>query len=240
MLNETSIMIQLDHANIVKLFEVFKDEQSFYLVSEFCDGGELFEKIRHINCLSESVVAQYMQQILSAIMYCHSNGIVHRDLKPENILFDSNKDNPTLKIIDFGCSAKLNRNGEKLNRRIGTPFYVAPEVLAANYNEKCDIWSIGVILYILLCGYPPFSGKNELDVLQKVKKGIYKFDTDDWVKVSIQAKDLIRRMLMYDPEERISALEAYNHPWISNNNIKTVLRNDVLSRMSQFQVILYV
>jgi calcium-dependent protein kinase len=98
-------------------------------------------------------------------MYCHSNGIVHRDLKPENILFDSNKDNPTLKIIDFGCSAKLNRNGEKLNRRIGTPFYVAPEVLAANYNEKCDIWSIGVILYILLCGYPPFSGKNELDVL---------------------------------------------------------------------------
>lgn len=98
-------------------------------------------------------------------MYCHKLGIVHRDLKPENILFDSKKENSTIKIIDFGASAKLLKQGDKLNKRIGTPFYVAPEVLAANYNEKCDIWSLGVIMYILLCGYPPFFGHSEIEVL---------------------------------------------------------------------------
>lgn len=120
----------------------------------------MFEKIRQIHLLSENVIAQYMKQIISAIMYCHKMGIVHRDLKPENILFDSNKPDACLKIIDFGCSAKLSKDGDNLSKRVGTPFYVAPEVLAANYNEKCDIWSIGVILYILICGYPPFFGSS--------------------------------------------------------------------------------
>jgi calcium-dependent protein kinase len=108
-------------------------------------------------------------------MYCHKRGIVHRDLKPENILFDSKKENACLKIIDFGASAKLSKD-EKLSKRIGTPFYVAPEVLAARYDEKCDMWSIGVILYILLCGYPPFFAGSEVEVLKKVKAGTYTFD----------------------------------------------------------------
>jgi calcium-dependent protein kinase len=108
-------------------------------------------------------------------MYCHKRGIVHRDLKPENILFDSKKPGATIKVIDFGASAKMS-NQEKLTKRIGTPFYVAPEVLAARYDEKCDIWSIGVILYTLLCGYPPFFANSEVEVLKKVKAGTYTFD----------------------------------------------------------------
>jgi calcium-dependent protein kinase len=116
-----------------------------------------------------------MKQVLSAIMYCHNRGIVHRDLKPENILFDSKKVGACLKIIDFGASAKLSAD-VKLSKRIGTPFYVAPEVLAARYDEKCDIWSLGVILYILLCGYPPFFANSEMEVLKKVKMGTYSFD----------------------------------------------------------------
>lgn len=102
-------------------------------------------------------------------MYCHKMGIVHRDLKPENILFDSNRPDACLKIIDFGASAKLSTDGINLSKRVGTPFYVAPEVLAANYNEKCDIWSMGVILYILICGYPPFFGTTQGEILQKVR-----------------------------------------------------------------------
>ncbi|KAM3136552.1 hypothetical protein pb186bvf_011355 [Paramecium bursaria] len=233
LLEECSIMMEMDHPNIVKLFELYTDETSYFLVSEYCEGGELFEKIKQFQILTEKEIAGYMKQILSAVAYCHSRGVVHRDLKPENILFDGKKENAQIKIIDFGASAKL-LNNEKLKKRIGTPFYVAPEVLNANYDEKCDIWSLGVILYILLCGYPPFFGHSEQEVLQKVKKGLYTFDTNDWSKVSIQAKDLIRRMLFFEPQQRIAAKDAYNHHWIIDNKVKGQLNNSALRKLQNF------
>ncbi|CAD8118042.1 unnamed protein product [Paramecium sonneborni] len=233
LLEETSILMDIDHPNIVKLYEIFSDTFSYYLISEYCDGGELFEKIKHVQILTEKEIANYMKQILSAVSYCHQKGIVHRDLKPENILFDQKNKYATIKIIDFGASAKL-QYCEKLQKRIGTPFYVAPEVLNANYDEKCDIWSLGVILYILLCGYPPFFGPNEQEVLLKVKKGEYSFDPSDWGKVSNQGKDLIRRMLLYDPTLRISASDALNHDWIQNNKSKGQINIQTLNKLKDF------
>ncbi|CAD8044646.1 unnamed protein product [Paramecium primaurelia] len=233
LLEETSILMDIDHPNIVKLYEMYQDDNSYFLISEYCDGGELFEKIKFVQILTEKEIASYMKQILSAVSYCHSKGIVHRDLKPENILFDSKNQGGALKIIDFGASAKL-VNDEKLNKRIGTPFYVAPEVLNGSYDEKCDIWSLGVLLYILLCGYPPFFGHSEGEVLAKVRKGTYQFDSNDWSRVSMQAKDLIRRMLFYDPSARISASEAQQHAWISNNKAKGQVNNLSLKRLQDF------
>ncbi|CAD8139837.1 unnamed protein product [Paramecium pentaurelia] len=233
LLEETSILMDIDHPNIVKLYEMYQDDNSYFLISEYCDGGELFEKIKFVQILTEKEIASYMKQILSAVSYCHSKGIVHRDLKPENILFDSKNQGGALKIIDFGASAKL-VNDEKLNKRIGTPFYVAPEVLNGSYDQKCDIWSLGVLLYILLCGYPPFFGHSEGEVLAKVRKGTYQFDSNDWSRVSMQAKDLIRRMLFYDPSARISASEAQQHAWISNNKAKGQVNNLSLKRLQDF------
>ncbi|CAD8061384.1 unnamed protein product [Paramecium sonneborni] len=233
LLEETSILMDIDHPNIVKLYEMYQDDNSYFLISEYCDGGELFEKIKVVQILTEKEIASYMKQILSAVSYCHSKGIVHRDLKPENILFDSKSQGATLKIIDFGASAKL-VNDEKLNKRIGTPFYVAPEVLNGSYDEKCDIWSLGVLLYILLCGYPPFFGHSEGEVLAKVRKGTYQFDSNDWSKVSMQAKDLIRRMLFYDPASRIGASDAQQHAWISNNKTQGYVNNLSLKRLQDF------
>ncbi|CAD8074409.1 unnamed protein product [Paramecium primaurelia] len=233
LLEETAILMDIDHPNIVKLYEIFSDKYSYYLVSEYCEGGELFEKIKLVSILTEKEIANFMKQILSAVSYCHQKGIVHRDLKPENILFDQKHSQASIKIIDFGASAKL-QNCEKLQKRIGTPFYVAPEVLDANYDEKCDIWSLGVILYILLSGYPPFMGANEQEVLIKVKKGEYSFDPTDWGKVSNSGKDLIRRMLMYNPTNRISAADALNHEWIKNNKAKGQINSLTLSKLQDF------
>ena len=136
-----------------------------------CTGGELFDEITSRSQFSEQDAAKIIQQVLSAIAYCHANNIVHRDLKPENLLLDSKNDN-TIKVIDFGTSAKYTE-GEKMKQTFGTAYYIAPEVLTSEYNEKCDVWSIGVILYILLSGRPPFDGKDDREIVRKVRIGHY-------------------------------------------------------------------
>lgn len=157
MFSEVSVLKSIDHPNIIKLFELYQDDTNYYLITEHCQGGELFERIKSAENFSEKEAADYMKQILSAVYYCHERQIVHRDLKPENLLFDQKKQNANIKVIDFGTSRKFDPT-KKLTKRLGTPYYIAPEVLKKNYDEKCDVWSCGVILYILLCGYPPFNG----------------------------------------------------------------------------------
>lgn len=233
MFAEMNILRDLDHPNILKLYELYQDENNYYLITEYCNGGELFEKIKSINCLTEKMAADYMKQILSAVVYCHANSIVHRDLKPENLLLDSKKANAQIKVIDFGTSRKFSTN-KKMSKRLGTPYYIAPEVLDQNYDEKCDVWSCGIILYILLCGYPPFGGSSESEILTKVKAGKFKFDDDDWSGVSNEAKNLIRKMLTYNPKERISALEALNDSWIQKNAPQNILNVKVLQNLSSF------
>ncbi|KAL4446120.1 hypothetical protein ABPG74_021659 [Tetrahymena malaccensis] len=231
---ELAILRQIDHPCIVKVFEHFQDEKYHYLISEYCTGGELFERIKDVSPFTEKVAAGYMKQILSAISYCHINNIVHRDLKPENILFDSKATNSNLKVIDFGASTKFDHN-EKLTKRIGTPFYVAPEILTKKpYDEKCDVWSLGVIMYILLCGYPPFWGQTDQEIYEKVKKGKFEFYEEDWADRSSDAKDLISKMLQYDPKDRISATEAYAHPWILSNVHVEPLDDKMMKKLSQF------
>ncbi|CAD8135986.1 unnamed protein product [Paramecium pentaurelia] len=235
---EMNILKNLDHPHIVKLYELYQDAQNYYLVTEYLSGGELFERIKAMTIFNEKKAAEYMRQILSAVMYCHEQKIVHRDLKPENILFVNDSSTSTLKIIDFGTSRKYDPS-KKMTKKLGTPYYIAPEVLKQDYNEKCDIWSCGVILYILLCGYPPFIGKTEKEIMKKVGEGKYEFDADDWNQISKEAKNLINRMLHVNPNFRISAKQALSDAWIvkhcsqTTTNLNVNLR--VLQNLQKFQ-----
>ena len=163
---------------------------------------------------SERDGAVLMKQVLSCINYCHQANIVHRDLKPENILLEQNKEFDQIKIIDFGTSLVYDPN-RNLDEKLGTPYYIAPEVLNKNYNEKCDIWSAGVITYITLSGMPPFNGQSDQEIMKKVREGQFSFDDRIWQTISENAKSFIRSLLTYNPEERPSAQQALQHPWIT-------------------------
>ncbi|OMJ68257.1 hypothetical protein SteCoe_34339 [Stentor coeruleus] len=216
--SEVDILIRTDHPNIVKLYEFYEDENYYHLITEYISGGELLDFIIKRNNLSESSASKFMKQILSGIVYCHSNNIVHRDLKPENLLLDSDSPNALLKIIDFGTS-QIFKPRTHMTQKYGTIFYIAPEVLKGRYNEKCDIWSCGVILYILLSGRPPFSGKTDEEIYQKISRGFISFERPEWASISPSAQSLIRKMLQKDPSLRISANEALHHSWIVVNSL---------------------
>lgn len=214
-LREKDVLRQMDNPHIIKTYEFFTDELNFYVVTEYCSGGDLFDKITKLMSFSENHAAEIMSQILSGVVYCHSKNIVHRDLKPENILFSSQSPEAVLKIIDFGFADYFFDN-TKLTASLGTCYYVAPEVINGSYDCKCDIWSLGVILYILLVGFPPFNGANDDAIFSKIRLGVYSLDHKEWKNISETAKDLVRKMLCYDPAQRITAKEALSHPWISN------------------------
>ncbi|CAD8060675.1 unnamed protein product [Paramecium primaurelia] len=230
---EMHILKNLDHPNIVKLCELFQDEKCYYLITEYLYGGELFDRIQKAKTFSERDAANIMKQILSAVAYCHTKQIVHRDLKPENIIFTSTDDDAQLKIIDFGTSRRFEQD-KKMTKRLGTPYYIAPEVLLKKYNEKCDVWSCGVILYILLAGYPPFYGKKDIDIYQKIVKANVPFYTEEWSKVSDQAKSLILKMLCKDAEQRISAKDALDDPWMIEHNQTNLVDQQFLKNLSEF------
>lgn len=175
----------------------------------------MFDKISEEQYFSESDAANIIKQVLSSMNYCHKRGVIHRDMKPENLLLDKDESNPKIKIIDFGTATKF-KPGEWLSQKFGTPYYIAPEVLKKKYNEKCDIWSCGVILYILLCGYPPFNGQNDKQIIENVLKGKFTLDEPEWDSISPEAKDFVSKLLIYDPSARISAEGALQHPWIKN------------------------
>jgi calcium-dependent protein kinase len=156
--NEINVLSKLSHPNIMQIYEIFYDNTNIYIVSEYCKGGELFEIISTKGNFSEKDACVIMKQLMSAICYSHQNNIVHRDLKPENILMDNDSDDLTIKIIDWGCAQTI-KTTKQSKQADGTAYYIAPEVLKGEYNEKCDIWACGVIFYILLCGYPPFNVK---------------------------------------------------------------------------------
>ena len=216
---EINILKTLDHPNIIKVYEFFKTEKYIYIINELCTGGELFDKIVDVKYFSEIVACNIMRQLLSAVAYCHEKGVIHRDLKPENILIEKveekNKDFFHIKVIDFGTCEMLKKS--KLTEQIGTSFYIAPEVLKNGYNEKCDLWSCGVILYILLCGSPPFYGKNEKEIFSKILYGNFCFRHSIWNRISNEAKNLVQKLLEINPEKRLSAKEALNDIWFEKN-----------------------
>jgi calcium-dependent protein kinase len=213
---EITVLSQLDHPNIIKIYEYFESERSFQIIQELANGGELFDKINEIQVFNESTAATITQQLLSAVTYLHSKNIVHRDLKPENILLETKKlGDHSIKLIDFGTANSIKK--DKLTLQIGTAYYMAPEVINQKYDQKCDVWSCGVILYILLCGYPPFYGNESDDdnsILASILNGKYNMETIEWNKVTKEAKNLIRKMLTYDYSKRPTAEQCLQDPWI--------------------------
>ena len=211
--NEINNLKDLDHPNILKMYEFFEDEKRYYIVTDICKGGELFDEIVNRGKFTENDAAVLMKQVLSCVNYCHQNHIVHRDLKPENILLEQNKEFDQIKIIDFGTSLVYD-DGQKLSEKLGTPYYIAPEVLLKSYGPKCDIWSCGVITYIVLSGIPPFNGSSDQEIMKKVKIGKFTFTDPVWNSISDKAKDFITQLLTKDQDSRPSAEKALNHPWI--------------------------
>jgi calcium-dependent protein kinase len=233
---EVDILAKLSHPNIMQVYEFYDDTTNFYIVSEFCAGGELFDCITEQGIFSEKEAAHILKQTLSAICYSHENLIVHRDLKPENILLDDKSQNRILKIIDWGGARYFQKN-KKMTTISGTPYYIAPEVLNEVYDEKCDIWSCGVILYILLCGYPPFNGESDADIMKSVKKGIFDFPKEEWDAISKDAKSLIQSMLKYDPKNRFSAKECLASPWFKKNEFNNEkVSSNLITNMKKFKV----
>jgi len=213
---EIDIMKCLDHPGIVKLHETFEDKGSVYLVMDLSQGGELFDKIVSVGHFGEKDAAIVVQQMIGGIFYLHRNLVCHRDLKPENFLFQFAQkpiEQNVLKLIDFGLSCTF-KPGQRFKTKAGTPYYVAPQVLQGNYDEASDLWSVGVIMYVLLCGYPPFYAESDAEVLQAVKAGKFDFTPADWNFVSSDAKELIKGLLRMDEKTRLNAESAYKHKWI--------------------------
>lgn len=210
--NEINNLKDLDHPNILKMYEFFQDPKRYYIVTDTVKGVELFDEIKKRGRFKEADAAQIMRQLLSSISYCHKMNIVHRDLKPENILLEGpNKD--IVKVIDFSTSQDLKKN-ELFHEMIGSPYYVAPEILSCKGCQKSDVWSCGVICYIIICGMPPFNGENELEILKRIKTGKLAFTNPAFDLVSQQCIDFIRTVLNKDPEKRPSATRALDHPWM--------------------------
>lgn len=230
---EINILSKMDHPNIIKLYEVFEDKRYVYLVMEECTGGELFDKIidrlQNDSIFTEKEAAKIFKQMMMAIAYCHKEGICHRDLKPENLLLLNKKDDTNIKIIDFGLSnIFIDKKGVeiKMTSKVGTAYYVSPEVLSGNYDKSCDIWSAGVILYILLCGDPPFNGANDNDIYKKIKTKKFGYTNPLWTNVSNDAKELINMMLS-DPDVRPTAEDVLQNSWVKDlapNSNESILK----------------
>ena len=216
---EINLLRATDHPNIIKLYEIYEDNKYIYLIMEECSGGEFFDSLakraKEKKMYTEKECAKIFKQILEAVNYLHAHGVCHRDLKPENILFSNVADDSCLKLIDFGLS-KVIEGDKNLKGAVGTTFYMAPEVITGNYNEKCDIWACGVILYIMLCGKPPFYSQNEEELKKNICSMKYTFDYPEFKKVSQDAIDLIKKILV-PPEKRLSAAEILQTPWIKEN-----------------------
>jgi calcium/calmodulin-dependent protein kinase I len=210
---EVEILSQIDHPNVVKLFEVWEDKSRFYMVMELMTGGELFDRIVEKDHYSEKEAADVVRPIVDAVRYCHSLGVAHRDLKPENLLYASKDPNSIIKISDFGL-AKVYDAG-LMTTQCGTPSYVAPEVLKGKgYDETVDYWSIGIIIYILLCGFPPFYDEDNDKLFDMINKGKFEFPSPYWDEISDFAKDLIKKLLAVDPKKRLRADDILNHTWM--------------------------
>ncbi|KAH9736558.1 calcium-dependent protein kinase 13 [Citrus sinensis] len=205
---EVAIMKHLPkNSSIVSLKEACEDDNAVHLVMELCEGGELFDRIVARGHYTERAAAAVTRTIVEVVQLCHKHGVIHRDLKPENFLFANKKENSPLKAIDFGLSIFF-KPGERFSEIVGSPYYMAPEVLKRNYGPEIDIWSAGVILYILLCGVPPFWAESEQGVAQAILRGLIDFKRDPWPNVSESAKSLVRQMLEPDPKLRLTAKQV--------------------------------
>uniref|UniRef100_A0A8C6SRD8 calcium/calmodulin-dependent protein kinase n=1 Tax=Neogobius melanostomus TaxID=47308 RepID=A0A8C6SRD8_9GOBI len=212
---EARICRLLKHPNIVRLHDSISEEGFHYLVFDLVTGGELFEDIVAREYYSEADASHCIQQILEAVLHCHQMGVVHRDLKPENLLLASKLKGAAVKLADFGLAIEVQGDQQAWFGFAGTPGYLSPEVLRKDpYGKPVDMWACGVILYILLVGYPPFWDEDQHRLYQQIKAGAYDFPSPEWDTVTPEAKDLINKMLTINPAKRVTATDALKHPWI--------------------------
>ena len=235
--NEIRIMALLGHPNIVRLHEYFESPDKIYLVMELCNGGELLDHLHRQpqQKFVEKTACKLVKSVLGAIRYCHEHSIVHRDLKLENFLFESKSSDAELKLIDFGLSQHFNPS-ELLSTPVGTPYYVAPEVLSGAYDSKCDIWSIGVIAYMLLSGSPPFHGSTDAETLRAVQEGNVTFNKY-FNNVSEDAKNFIKTCLTKNPTERPNAEALQKHQWFQllHTDKLEPMSNEIVQRLRRFE-----
>uniref|UniRef100_A0A7S2QUA3 non-specific serine/threonine protein kinase n=1 Tax=Chlamydomonas chlamydogama TaxID=225041 RepID=A0A7S2QUA3_9CHLO len=223
------------HPNVVRVKGVYEDKQYVHIVMEVATGGELFDRIVKRGRYSEKDASTLFRTMVAVVVHCHNMGVLHRDLKPENFLLADDSDEAELKATDFGLSIFF-KEGQVFRDIVGSAFYVAPEVLNRRYSKEADIWSLGVILYILLSGVPPFYGETEEQIFQQVLKGKLDLSTGPWASISDPAKDCVRRMLVRDPKRRATAQQILQHDWMRENGVATdnELEMEVLTRMKRF------
>lgn len=233
---EMDILKKVKHANIIALEDLFETADHFYIVTELVTGGELFDKIVEKGNYSEHDAAILVRKMLSAIDYLHHLGIVHRDLKPENLLLKDHSDISEVKLADFGLSKIVGQAGMTLMQTAcGTPGYVAPEVLkACGYGPEVDLWSIGVITYILLCGFPPFYHEELPLLFDQIMEAQYEFPEEYWDPISQDAKDFIKKLLVVEPEQRMNTTQALDHPWLVNAEKQNKPLSKMGSKLGQY------
>jgi len=222
---EMQVLKTVDHPNIIQLKEVFETEEMLYIVTEIVSGGELFDRIVSKGSYSERDAALLVRKFIEALDYLHDRNIVHRDLKPENLLLKSPSNDTEVKLADFGLS-KIMGNEIMMQTACGTPGYVAPEILQAKgYGREVDMWSVGVITYILLCGFPPFYNDNVPLLFEAIMKADFDYPADYWDHISDDAIDFIDNLLVADPNQRMTAKQALKHTWLQGNAPETPLNN---------------
>ncbi|XP_067096102.1 calcium/calmodulin-dependent protein kinase IGb [Osmerus mordax] len=226
--NEIAVLRKIKHENVIGLEDFYESRSHYYLLMQLVSGGELFDRILDRGMYSEQDASRVIKQVLEAVSFLHQNGVVHRDLKPENLLYYSQDEDSKIMISDFGLSKMV--DNDIMSTACGTPGYVAPEVLAQKpYSKAVDCWSIGVITYILLCGYPPFYEETETRLFSKIMKAQYEFDSPFWDEISESAKDFIRNMMQKNSSMRYTAEQALRHPWIIG---KTARSHDIYYSVS--------
>jgi len=234
LLDEVAILKEMKHIHIIRLFDFFSEDTTYYLIMERMRGGELFDRIVAKAYYNEKEARDTCIIVLEAVLYCHDHHVAHRDLKPENLLLLSESDDSAVKIADFGFAKKVYKQNS-LKTQCGTPGYVAPEILEGTlYDERADMWSVGVILYILLGGYPPFIESTQRDLFKKIRKGEYEFHEEYWGTVSEGAKDLISSLLKVDQGKRLTARQALDNEWITVDGEK-LANKDLGTNLKQLQ-----
>ncbi|KAM3846605.1 calcium/calmodulin-dependent protein kinase type IV isoform 2-T2 [Vipera latastei] len=232
---EIGVLLRLSHPNIIKLKEIFETPTEISLVLELVTGGELFDRIVEKGYYSERDAADAVKQILEAVAYLHANGIVHRDLKPENLLYATPAPDAPLKIADFGLS-KIVADHVTMKTVCGTPGYCAPEILrGCAYGSEVDMWSIGIITYILLCGFEPFyDERGDQYMFKRILNCEYDFVSPWWDDVSLNAKDLVRKLIVLDPKKRLTTFQALQHPWVTGKAANFIHMDTAQKKLQEF------